>query len=109
MTNIISNGGGNPESIEALLARLKSNTLDPTFEEYGNFVETENGITSFFGNFFDYSHVFQIETDDAELSGRLTQAIRANQATQAYRIAQAAVAERKRTRPFTYGLAGKAK
>jgi hypothetical protein len=100
MLNIISNGskwGGElPDSIEALFDRLKTNTLDPTFEAYGNFVETDKGVTGFFGNFYDYSHVFQIETTDKALIKRLTDAIRANQQTKGYADARKGVAERKR-------------
>lgn len=89
-TKIISNGGGKTLPISALFDRLASNVLDRTFEAYGNFVEIDplnekgaaiypSGTASFFGNFFDYSHVFNIATDDRDLIDRLTAAIRANQ------------------------------
>ncbi|EHK77705.1 hypothetical protein SM0020_12295 [Sinorhizobium meliloti CCNWSX0020] len=93
MTTIIrSNGGGLAQPIEALFDRLLTHTLDRTFEAYGNFimrdewVETQHGkgAASFFGNFYDYSHVFNIITDDAELIERLTAAIEANKAKSSY-------------------------
>lgn len=79
-TEIISNGSGSAQPLEALFARLESDTLDRAFEAYGNFVEEcPNGMTSFFGNFLTYSHVFNVMTDDADLIARLTAAIRRNQ------------------------------
>lgn len=88
-TEILSNGskwaGQSPDPIEALLARLESETLDPRFEHYGGFVDTlDDGRTTFFGNFGTYSHVFNIITDDEDVVRELTAAIRANQQTQAY-------------------------
>jgi len=87
-TTIISNGGGNAQPIEALFERLESDTLDSTFEDFGNFVDLmayEDGSTSFFGNFSTYSHVFNVRTDDSDLIDRLTVAIRRNQATASYK------------------------
>lgn len=93
MTTIIhSNGGGLAQPIEALFDRLQTATLDRTFEAYGNFIERGAdikriygaGFVCFFGNFFDYSHVFRIATDDAELIERLTAAIEANKAKPSY-------------------------
>lgn len=113
LTVINSNGSGAALPIDTLFERLASNTLDPDFERFGNFVSKAHGSVeagydhsvtpprllyrdtgpiypdhpnalSFFGNFFDYSHVFNITTDDPELIERLTAAIRANQATPAY-------------------------
>jgi len=50
---------------------------------YSRYVENEEqpyrGLTSFFGNFFDWSFVFNIYTDDPELISALTKAIRKNQ------------------------------
>lgn len=102
-TFITSNGAGLKQPIEALFARLASHTLDPIWEEYGNFSEKDDpaidpGFTRFFGNFYDYSHVFQIDSNDPDVVARLTAAIRANQATPAYAKAKAeraaAVAQR---------------
>lgn len=106
-TQIDSNGGGLPEPIEALFTALKAHTLCPTFEKYGNFVEVDPvndadraiypaGTTSFFGNFADLSHVFSIATRDADLAGRLTAAIRDNQALPRYAKAKADEEERLR-------------
>ena len=90
MLDIISNGskwaGQQPDDLQTLIDVLSSNPLDPTFEEYGNFIHPDGGAlgTRFFGNFAHLSHVFQIDTDEPELIQRLTAAIRANQATPAY-------------------------
>ncbi|OAS26304.1 hypothetical protein [Methylobacterium platani] len=84
-TEILSNGSGSVQPLEALFARLESDTLDRSFEAYGNFVEEcSNGMTSFFGNFLTYSHVFNVMTDDADLIERLTAAIRRNQQSADY-------------------------
>lgn len=124
LTIIESNGskwaGEAPDPIERLLARLEAETLDPMFEEYGNFVSparkahhersertgwkdvyTDAGpiypehpnAVHFWGNFQTYSHVFSIYTDDPALIERLTAAIRANQATPAYLDAKQAYAD----------------
>lgn len=37
------------------------------------------GMTSFFGNFYTVSHVFNIDTDDEAIIKPLTEAIKANQ------------------------------
>lgn len=92
VTKINSNGGGNAQPIEALFDRLLTHTLDRTFEAYGNFVtrgeEIEakhgKGAVSFFGNFFDYSHVFHIITDDIDLIAHLTAAIEINKTKTSY-------------------------
>lgn len=111
MTTIISNNGSHwageePDSIEQLLDVLGYEPLDPSFEDYGNFISTElrraiyigNGeyvekeliypespsMVRFWGNFYALSHCFQIDTDEPEMIERLTNAIRANQTTSAY-------------------------
>lgn len=100
MLQIISNGskwaGQENNTIEQLLEVLKSYTLDPTFEKYGNFISeygpiqwTDNnehlkGCMSIFGNFRTLSHVFNIITDDRVIIDKLTEAIRNNQATEQY-------------------------
>lgn len=121
MIEITSNAYGKPNAlgIDALLERLSSATLCPTFERYGNLIQhplyhskpgdkpgewvddtdrpmypDHPGTHRFFGNFFDYSHVFNIDTDEPELIEALTKAIRANQATAAYADAKAQVEER---------------
>ena len=102
-TFINSNGskwaGSEPDSIETLCGVLAEYTLDRTFEEYGNFIcvredGPREGLTSFFGNFFALSHVFNIDTDDAALIEKLTKLIRANQLRAEYQ-AQQTPAERK--------------
>ena len=101
MLEIISNGskwaGQQPDSIEELLNVLDKYTLDPTFEKYGNFinsnpewlkpeaVEEYKGCTKFFGNFMTLSHVFNIITDDTEVIEALTKAINKNVETLQYK------------------------
>jgi hypothetical protein len=105
-TIIHSNGGGRTLPIEALFARLASHTLDRTFEAYGDFIQNAlinergeqlgpPGAVGFFGNFFDYSHVFNIWTDDADLIARLSAAVAANKASAAYRAQPPAFDSRK--------------
>lgn len=93
MTTIIhSNGGGQTLPIEALFDRLLTDTLDRKFEAYGGFIESGadieriygKGYVCFFGNFFTYSHVFRIATNDAELIRELTAAIEINQTKTSY-------------------------
>jgi hypothetical protein len=96
MTTIIhsngrTRGGLTLDDLPTLFTMIEEHPLDRTFERFGNFVQTDavdvrgkplDGIAcavSFFGNFFTYSHVFRITTDDADLVERLTAAIRANQ------------------------------
>ena len=86
MINIISNGskwaGEEPDTIDVLLKRLEEYTLDPVFGEFMTLLD--NGKIMFFGNFFDYSHVFRIETDDSEICEKLTNAIVKNTMTDKY-------------------------
>ena len=85
--------GQEPATIETLLRVLGEYPLDRRFEAYGNFISKEpilvsgermHGITSFFGNFFTLSHVFNIYTDDAEVVAKLTDAINANRKRKDY-------------------------
>jgi len=110
---IRSNGskwaGEPPDTLDILLERLTKHTLDPTFEEYGNFIHEEDddaflaqcpeyrGTWHAFGNFFDYSHVFNIRGTRDELA-QLRTAIRANQATDRYAAAKVAIEARKEER-----------
>jgi len=64
---IYSNGskwaGQEPDSVETLLGVIEKETLDPSFESYGNFVfkeRHEDGDYHAFGNFLSVSHVFNI-------------------------------------------------
>ena len=81
---------------ENILSDLQKYTLDPIFEEYGNFVyipnfeneaiaEEHKGMTAICGNFATYSHAFNLYTDDADLIKELETAIRKNQQTEAYK------------------------
>lgn len=105
-TIIHSNGskwaGEEPDGIEVLMKRLAEETLDPRFEQYGNFMQNHSalqwlygapewsclGMVRFWGNFLTYSHVFQIDTDDEAVIHPLMAAIKANMATPAYRAAR---------------------
>jgi len=84
MLHITSNGSGKVLELSELEAVLATEPLDITFERYGNFILTRDGVTRFWGNFARVSHVFQIDTDEPEVIARLTSAIRANQETPAY-------------------------
>lgn len=107
MINIFSNGskwmGQEPDSIQELLNTLKEYTLDPSFEQYGNFItvlqesdflkvndtiKERIGKTHFFGNFYNVSHVFNIDTDEPFIIEALTTAIRKNQQTAEYKEAK---------------------
>jgi len=115
MIDIQSNGsrwaGEEPATIAELLEALQVETLDPSFEDYGNFVESDRDLMSyitgkpiypdnprvvrFFGNFATVSHVFNIDTDEPEIISSLSAAIRANQQTPSYQeIKRAQVAGR---------------
>lgn len=99
VTIIHSNGGGLAGPIEALFDRLETATLDRTFEDerFGGFASIHDErpeMTAFFGNFFDYSHVFNIETNDPDLIARLTAAIEKNKLRPDY-LAQQTYEERK--------------
>ncbi|WP_349408837.1 hypothetical protein [Pseudalkalibacillus sp. SCS-8] len=89
-------GGEEPENLPALLKRLKTEPLDPIYEEMGNFIvpyqpskwTSENkrfqGCTHFFGHFATSSHVFSIITDEQVVIESLTAAIRMNQCRSDY-------------------------
>ena len=110
---IISNGskwaGEEPDTIAELLERLATCTLDPRFEAYGDFAHEEDdadflerfpeyvGTWHLFGNFYDYSHVFNIRGQLDELA-HVVEAIRANQATPAYAEAKQEQEQRERER-----------
>lgn len=95
MIVIHSNGskfyGEEPDSLAKLIEVLGEATLDPRFEEYGNFViDDMPGPVRLFGNFHQLSHVFNIDGTPEELAEAIA-AIRKNQATDAYRAARAAL------------------
>lgn len=115
MLIIESNGskwaGEEPEGIDYLLATLAETPLNPEFGEHialahrwtsswndaGERVYQDTGplypehpdAVCFTGNFWRKSSVFQIYTDDPELVAKLTAAILANQASEAYQAARA--------------------
>lgn len=91
---------------ENILKDLAEYTLDPVFEEYGNFVymptwcdeesaEKYKGLTVISGNFLKLSHAFSLLTDDEKLIKELTEAIRKNQETNEYKQAKVRLMERK--------------
>lgn len=94
MTVVNWNGSGATQPLETLFARLQTNTLDPTFERYGNFVFVSPGLTKFWGNFYDYSHCFSVESDEPLIVEALIKAIRTNQQTEAYKTAKAEILDR---------------
>jgi len=98
-TLILSNGskwaGSVPDGLETLLEVLSKDVLDPKFEKYHCWrpytytpevkgVETADylrpwvGAKTFFGNFLNLSHVFNIISVDPEVIGKLEQAIQKN-------------------------------
>ena len=85
---IISNGskwaGEAPDSLETLVEVLRTETLDPRFEERGSFVtRTGSGTVRIFGNFLTVSHVFNIEGTEQELADAIN-AIEANKRSEGY-------------------------
>lgn len=92
---ILSNGstwgGEGPQPIETLFARLQTNVLDPRFEKYGNFIMRDReGQITVWGNFLDYSHVFDVRGTAEELAP-LIKAIRAHKRTAKYKQARTEV------------------
>lgn len=87
------------QTVDQLLATLDAYALDPSFEEYGNFIIADPrrytdggrihpdapGAVRFFGNFARLSCGFSVDTDEPETIERLTAAIRANQQRPDYR------------------------
>jgi len=92
-TKVLANGstwhGEQPLPLAELYARLRENTLDPRFENYGNFImhRKDDGVR-FWGNFFDVSHVFDVVTNDPGIISTLCFAIRDNQDSVRYREAR---------------------
>jgi hypothetical protein len=91
--NIQYNGshwaGEKPDTLDVLLRALAEETLNPLFEEYGNFVFRENdGMIQCWGNFLTVSHVFCIDGTEEEMAP-LIGAIRFNQSTHQYLAAKA--------------------
>lgn len=103
-TIIHSNGskwaGEEPDSIEKLIEVLKDNTIEERFFHSFSQFEGEkgrvwyqmcpisindDGSIQFFGNFEEVSHVFRIDTTDAELIKKLSKAIKENSGWLKYR------------------------
>jgi len=93
-TIIISYGA---KDIDDFIEKLKIYTLDPRFEQYGNFIKKNpkfpknpeltkkyKGWYSLFGNFWDYSNAFSILLSDERLANKIRRLIRKNQNTEAY-------------------------
>jgi hypothetical protein len=92
--------GEEPADLAELLDLLATTPLRPDFEQYGNFITEQAisctddkplfapGFVKFWGNFFQLSHGFDIITNDPAAIAELTEAIRANQQTQAYKDAK---------------------
>ena len=77
--------GQMPDPIEKLYEILKLEPLDPIFEKYGNFIFFEHNSFKFRGNFANFSHVFNITTNDPRVIDNLINLITENQNSQAYR------------------------
>jgi hypothetical protein len=84
--------GDAPDPIEKLYDRLQSDTLDPRWERMGDFcfwqpaesIPGPMAMLRFFGNFYTYSHGFDISTNDPKIIERLTDLIQANKSTPGY-------------------------
>lgn len=92
-----------PLDLEKLEYLLKTEPLDPVFEMYGDFVihqpmqyfnpprlayPDNPQMVHFFGNFYNYSHVFNFATDCLDAIGRLTKLIAENKAKPEYQLAK---------------------
>ena len=85
-----------PDTIERIARDLAEHTLDPVFEHCGDFfdrspkwltkeaAEKYSGCVRFWGNFLDYSGVFDIITSDKEIIAKLSELIARNKATPKY-------------------------
>lgn len=121
MLKIISNGRdkNKPDwvtnskgTIGDLIEVLGKYTLDPIFEEYGNFInynpvwtkkdlkEKYNNCVVISGNFLTYSHVFYIITDNKELINKLKKIIDNNKNTQNYINAKKKMIEQEKQRTY---------
>lgn len=112
-SSVPTRDGGVTHGLEHLLMRLGTETLDPTFEKYGDFCSVADrswieaweddatngaafraldrtpGVTlHFHGNFWSYSNAFSVVSDDEAVITALCAAIRANKATLAYKEAR---------------------
>lgn len=102
MTKIQLNGGrwhgDPPEDISVLLEKLEKHSLDPRYEHYlDKFIskiQKEDGTPTkevrFFGNFAEFSHVFDLRTDEPLLIEKITNAINNNLSSEGYKHARRA-------------------
>lgn len=95
---IIANGskwyGQEPDNIDRLINLLSSRPLDPAFEEFGNLYFADDspanagkGLFCIWGNFYDYSHVFDIIGTEQELK-IVKAAVQINQSSTEYQKAK---------------------
>ena len=89
-----------PDTVDRMLRDIGRETLDPIFEDYGNFVdrhpewigaanaERYAGCTAIGGNFIGYAAAFRLITDDEALIRRFEEAVAKNKATPEYRAAK---------------------
>lgn len=109
MTEILSSTR-NPDSpwsemqdtLERIARDLAEHTLDPVFEQYGDFcdrhpewltkeaAEKYAGCVRFWGNFLEYSGAFDVITSDKEVIAKLSELIVRNKATPEYIAARRA-------------------
>ena len=85
-----------PDTIERIARDLAEHTLDPVFEQHGDFfdrspewltkeaAEKYAGCVRFWGNFLDYAGVFDVITSDNEIIAKLSELIARNKATPKY-------------------------
>ena len=85
-----------PDTIERIARDLAEHTLDPVFEQHGDFfdrspewltkeaAEKYAGCVKFWGNFLEYSGVFDVITSDKEIIAKLSELIARNKATPKY-------------------------
>ncbi len=96
-------GGEKPATINELIGKLKSYTIEDRFfgkyksrevDEEGNREwiilcpidkDRKTGNYIFFGNFEEYSHVFRIETNDIKIIEKLKNAILSNKGWRKYK------------------------
>ena len=88
-----------PDTIDRIAHDLVEYTLDPIFEEYGDFcdhtpewltkeaVDKYAGCVRFLGNFLEYAGVFDVITSDKEIIAKLSELIARNKATPKYTAA----------------------
>lgn len=90
-TTIHANGskwhGQPPDPLSVLLDVLRREPLDPRFPHArAGFAENiAHGAVKFWGNFYELSHCFDVDTDDPVVIALLAEAIRANRESAAYK------------------------